>query len=123
MIEAQGGNPEWVFNPSLFPSAPLKKEVISHESGYISNVNAEGYGTAALLLGAGRTKKDDKIDYYAGIYLNKIQGEYIGKGETLCTLYTSDESLFAPAEEKIIESTIFSDNEPEKNNIILNKID
>ena len=38
-------------------------------------------------LGAGRKEKDDKIDYNAGIILNKHVGDYVKEGELLCTLY------------------------------------
>ena len=38
-------------------------------------------------LGAGRVKKDDKIDYSAGIILDKTSGDYVKKGDVLCRIY------------------------------------
>ena len=40
-----------------------------------------------MTLGAGRVKKDDKIDYSAGIILDKISGDYVKKGDVICKLY------------------------------------
>ena len=56
-------------------------------SGYIKSINSMIIGSCSMKLGAGREKKDDKIDYNAGIILKKSPGEYIKKDEVLCELY------------------------------------
>ena len=52
-----------------------------------------------MLLGAGRIKKEDSIDFAAGITMHKKLGDYVKAGESICTFYADDESLFAAAEE------------------------
>ena len=52
-----------------------------------------------VLLGAGRIKKEDSIDFAAGITMHKKLGDYVKAGESICTFYADDESLFAAAEE------------------------
>ncbi len=64
-----------------------KQEVYSTKSGYIKSINSKLIGQTSMHLGAGRIKKDDKINYEAGIILNKKRGDYAKKGELLCTLY------------------------------------
>ena len=108
MTEAQGGNPEWIYDISHFPRAGYKSEIVAEADGYISSVDAEKIGVASLLLGAGRNTKDDVLDFSAGIILNKKTGDKIEKGELLATLYANDSSKFASASEKFKEALTFS---------------
>ncbi|MBQ6823900.1 MAG: thymidine phosphorylase [Clostridia bacterium] len=69
-----------------------KKEVSSHtvaapESGYITHMNAEMIGHAAMLLGAGRATKADVIDFDAGILLLKKTGDPVAAGDPIALLY------------------------------------
>lgn len=64
-----------------------KKNIISTQSGYITDIYAKKLGEISMELGAGRVDKYSKIDYSAGIVLHKQVGDYIEEGETLCTLY------------------------------------
>lgn len=123
MVEAQGGNKEWILNPELFPEAPYSYEVKSDKDGYITGVNTEGYGVASLLLGAGRNTMADKIDFSAGIKLVKKTGDKVEKGDTLAVLYTSDESRFAASERKLLESTFIGDTKPADEPLILDIVE
>ena len=113
MVEAQGGNKEWILHPELFRKAPYELEVKAEASGYITGVNTEGYGTASLLLGAGRNTKEDKIDFAAGISLVKKTGDKVEKGDVIAVLYTSDESRLEAAEKRLIDATFIGDTKPE----------
>lgn len=62
-------------------------EVLSEESGYVKNIDARKIGRLASLAGAGRIKKDDRIDYGAGIIMYCKVGDYIRKGDKLFTVY------------------------------------
>ena len=113
MVEAQGGNKEWILHPELFPKAPYELEVKAEANGYITGVNTEGYGTASLLLGAGRNTKEDKIDFAAGISLVKKTGDKVEKGDVIAVLYTSDKSRLEAAAKRLIDATFIGDNKPE----------
>ena len=89
LIKIQGGDETVVDNPEKLPKASNHIEVKSLKSGYISSMDAEDIGIAAMLLGAGRRTKEDKIDYAAGISLKKKIGDYVEKGETLSVLHTN----------------------------------
>ena len=89
MVYMQGGNIDYISNPDLFPKAKYEDNVCAERSGYISKIDAEKIGIVSGKLGAGREKKEDKIDYTAGIVLNKKIGDFVEKGEKIATLYSS----------------------------------
>ncbi len=113
MVEAQGGSKEWILHPELFPKADFEKAVLAQTDGYIVGVNTEGYGTASLLLGAGRNTMADKIDMSAGIRLIKKTGDKVSQGEAIAVLYSADKERFEAAEKCLLDST-FIGNEPPK---------
>lgn len=91
MIKWQGGNPAAVDNPqAYFKDAKLRYELKADKAGYVQHIDAKTAGMAGVLLGAGRNTMEDKIDYGAGIWLNKKCGEAIKKGDVIATLYASD---------------------------------
>lgn len=89
-VSAQGGDTAYIDDVSLFKTADYSMEIHSASSGFISAMNCEKIGTTAAILGAGRTKKDDKIDLNAGITLNVKKGDYVAFGDSLATLYSND---------------------------------
>ncbi|HHW67886.1 MAG: pyrimidine-nucleoside phosphorylase [Epulopiscium sp.] len=91
-IKIQGGNPEVVDHPELLPQAKHHIEIKASSSGYITSINAESIGISAMLLGAGRRTKEDKIDFAAGITLTKKIGDKVDVGETICVLHTNLEN-------------------------------
>ncbi len=123
MVEAQGGNKEWILDTSLFPTASETREIKADRSGYITGVNTEGYGTASLLLGAGRNTMADKLDFSAGIKLVKKTGDKVDAGEVIAVLYTSDKSRFDSAEKKLRESTFIGDIAPSIEPLILDIVE
>ena len=123
MVEAQGGDPEWIFHPENFPKAKYSKVVLAKQDGYIASVDTEGYGVASLLLGAGRNTKDDVIDFSAGIYLAAKTGDFVKAGEPIATLYSDSEKGFAAAEERLLQATFLSVKAPEKIPLVLDVVE
>lgn len=117
-IISQGGNGDRIENTDLFPKAAHTYEIKSREEGYISRMNAEAIGISAVILGAGREKKDDTIDMSAGIILNKKTGDKIDKGCVLATLYSCNENSFKSAEEKLLSALTLSETEPDKEELV-----
>ncbi|MBR2020599.1 MAG: pyrimidine-nucleoside phosphorylase [Clostridia bacterium] len=112
MVEAQGGDRRWVYEPERFPKAAYSREVCAARSGYLTHTDAEEYGRAALLLGAGRSKKEDVIDQSAGIRLLAKTGDRVEKGMPIAILYTSKEALLDAAEEALDAATRIEDTQP-----------
>lgn len=95
LIEAQGGNPEVVKDVSLLPKARYEIPVVAEKSGYVTKIEADDLGIAAMLLGAGRATKEDQIDLAVGIVLHKKVGDYVEAGEALVTLHANQEDVSA----------------------------
>ncbi|HEY9722645.1 MAG TPA: thymidine phosphorylase [Oscillatoriaceae cyanobacterium] len=118
IIEAQGGDPRVIEDPTLMPQARLRVPVVSLESGWITDLNALGVGQAAKLLGAGRQKKTDQIDLAVGVHLVKKVGDRVEAGEVLAELLANDEAKAAAAGEKLREAYHFGTHAPEPQPLI-----
>lgn len=92
MVSAQGGDTAVLDDYSKFPQAKVRREVCARSDGYLYAMNTEQCGIVSAELGAGREKKEDPIDYSAGIVFQKKVGDRVKKGEPLATFYTSDAS-------------------------------
>ena len=93
MIEAQGGNEKVIDDMNLLPQAQYQIEVPATKSGYVSAIDADEIGVAAMLLGAGRATKEDIIDLAVGIMLEKKIGDYVEQGQALAILHTNTEQV------------------------------
>jgi pyrimidine-nucleoside phosphorylase len=93
LIQIQGGDPEIVDSIEKLPKAKYHIEVKSMSEGYVSSIDAESIGISAMLLGAGRKTKEDKIDFSAGISMKKKVGDKVITGDALCILHTNLEDI------------------------------
>ncbi len=112
-IAASGGDVAYVEDTELFTKAKFEKKILSPSDGYITKMDAEKIGTASVVLGAGREKKDDLIDYSAGIVLCAHTGDFLMKGDVICTLYTNKETALASAEKLYLEAVTLGDSKPD----------
>ena len=117
-ITAQGGKAEQIENPELLPKAKYSLSVLCPTDGYICRMDAEAIGSASVILGAGREKKDDTIDFGAGIILHKKTGDKVQDSDILATLYTNNKETLQSAGKRFLEAFSFSDVEPMKNELI-----
>lgn len=90
LIEAQGGDSSVINDYSKLPQANHKIEVKAETDGYVENIDAYKVAYGCKVLGAGREKKTDSIDYSVGVYLNKKTGEKVTSGDILYTIYAND---------------------------------
>ncbi|MDO3677094.1 pyrimidine-nucleoside phosphorylase [Paenibacillus ehimensis] len=97
-IAAQGGDARVTEDPSRLPQAARRVDVPAPEEGYVAAIDAEALGITAMLLGAGRATKEDKIDLAVGIKLFKRVGDPVKKGEPLAELYINREDSAETAE-------------------------
>ncbi len=116
-IAAQGGDISYIEKNTL-PVGKHSRKIKAARDGYITHMNAEEIGRAACLLGAGRRTKDDVPDLSAGIILECEIGKCIKCGNTLCTLYTSDKTKLADAENKIKSAIEIGESEPKQHPLI-----
>lgn len=121
-ISAQGGDISVLDNTDEFCPALYSAEFISGADGYISFMDAEKLGLASMILGAGRAKKEDKIDNSAGIVLFRKTGDYVKKGEKIATMYSSVVCDFSSAEKMISEAITVSMESPQAQKLILKTV-
>lgn len=105
-IGRQGGDSSYATDTSKFKSASILHEVKAEEAGYVHALKAEAFGLASMSLGGGRETFDDVIDMSVGIILNKKVGDYVEKGEVICTLHANDADKVKNAEELVRKATI-----------------
>ena len=78
------------------PKASNKIEIRSDKEGYLNNIDALKLGELSMSLGAGRANMKDKLDYTAGIILNKNIFDYVNIGDVLMTIYTNKDNYNIP---------------------------
>ncbi|SDC38180.1 pyrimidine-nucleoside phosphorylase [Paenibacillus sp. UNCCL117] len=88
-IEAQEGDGRVVADPDRLPQAAFRIEVPAPQDGYVAEIDAESLGVTAMLLGAGRATKEDRIDLAVGLKLARRVGDRVQAGEPLAVLYTN----------------------------------
>lgn len=103
MVQNQGGDISYLNDTNKFEKAKYIIPVESKTSGIIKEINAEEVGKVACFLGAGRLKKEDKIDNSAGITLNKKVGDYVEEKEVIAYINTNYEEKIEYAKSKILE--------------------
>lgn len=118
LIHRQGGDISYCENIEKFEKARYQ-ESITFEEGYISKINAEKIGKIACYLGAGRIKKEDKIDMSAGIIVNKKVGDYTKKEDIVATLYSNSKEKIEESKEMIKQAITITDKQVEKEKMIL----
>ena len=117
-ITAQGGNPD----ESALPTAPLIREVVTPQAGYVRSLGAVEVGNAALHLGAGRRDKDDRIDHAVGVVCLKKHGDEIASGDILAEIHAHDEPSAAAAADEVLEAYEIGEKAPRERSVILDVI-
>lgn len=109
IVVAQGGDARVVDDPSLLPAARWQVSITSTRGGYVSEVNALDVAIAALRLGAGRARAEDKIDHAVGVTdLVKI-GEHVPAGSVLAVIHANSEASLADARAIVEDAIAFSE--------------
>ena len=112
-IQAQGGDVKFVDDPGLLEKARFIQEVYAPRSGYLAEVNAKEVGETAVLIGGGRERKGDAIDYTVGVIVHHKVGDKVDAGEGLFTIHANDEEKLKLAKQKMLAAHRWS-GEPVK---------
>ena len=107
-IKAQGGNQEVVEDYDIMKNPEYSRDVrgkqLSEIDGVIENISAEKIGIASVKTGAGRSAKDDLIDFSAGVTLRKKTGDSFEKNDIIATLWGNDPEKLKDAESYVIDA-------------------
>jgi len=118
-IEESGGNKELVNNYDLLPKAKSVMEIFSEKEGYIKKIKTEEIGKAAMIIGAGRAKKEDEIDHAVGINIFKKVGEKIAKNEKIAEIYYNNGENVEESKNMILEAFVLTEEKVEKQKAVL----
>lgn len=123
MIISQGGSIYDNGSPVLEGNAVFEEHVLSETQGIVQNIKTKQIGIAAMMLGAGREKKEDPIDPAAGIIIHKKLGDSVDIGEKIATLYTNKNASLFEANQLVKSSYEINFGTPKEEKYILGIID
>lgn len=111
MVRRQGGDDRIIEEPERMGSSRYSRDVLAGRTGFIAEMAAQEIGRASQHLGAGRLRKEDEIDFTAGIRMHVRIGDSVQEGDVLATLYGADSRRLEEAE-IIMEAAIRISAEP-----------
>lgn len=100
-VAAQGGDTTVIDMPEQLPSAPIVRDVIAPQSGYVEWISAREVGLTCVELGGGRLKKGDPIDHAVGIWVEAKVGTAVDAGDRLAVLHARSEEGVVHATERV----------------------
>jgi thymidine phosphorylase len=108
MVRVQGGDPD----ARLPTASEVSSALPAPRAGYLTRLDALSVGVAAWRLGAGRARKEDSVDYAAGIRLLAKPGDYVQEGQPLVELHAQTQSRWADAMEALGEAVTVGSEPP-----------
>ena len=122
LVEAQGGDPHCIEDPSRLPQPKAKREVRADRGGILSLLDAELIGLAAVELGAGRARKEDAVDPAAGLVLHKHVGDEVRAGDVLAELHAASDARLDAGEARLRGAATIGDTPPTPKPLVLERI-
>ncbi|HEX9576832.1 MAG TPA: thymidine phosphorylase [Myxococcales bacterium] len=122
LVEAQGGDPSAIEDPSRLPQPKAKREVRADKSGVLTRLDAEVVGLAAVDLGAGRARKEDVVDHAAGLLLRKRLGEEVRAGDVLAELHAAGDSRLDAGEARLRAAFAIGDKAPALRPLVMERV-
>ncbi len=110
IVAAQGGDGRVIDDPARLPQAKLKVPLPSPRAGFVHDVDAMSVALAALRLGAGRARAEDKIDPAVGVSGIAKIGEPVAAGSPLCMVHANDEKSLAEARAMLASALAIGDS-------------
>jgi pyrimidine-nucleoside phosphorylase len=123
IIGRQGGDPHVVDEPARLPAAPHQSLLRAKHSGFVTDIDAEQVGRAAMLLGAGRTRLEGVIDPTVGIVVKARPGERVREGEALAELHYRETGSLQQALALARSAWTIADEQPVAQALILDTVE
>jgi len=108
MVELHGGDISTIDDPTRLPATEHRVDVLSPGAGYVTAIQSEQVGTACVILGGGRERKEDSVDPAVGIVIHKKVGDTVSTGDALCTIHCHSDAQAARARRLLEECYEFS---------------
>ncbi|MGH8900501.1 MAG: thymidine phosphorylase [Egibacteraceae bacterium] len=111
MILAQGGDPAVCEDPEgTLPRASVRRVVLAGRAGVVSSVPARAIGELTVGLGAGRARKDDRVDPAVGVELQVETGDRVERGQVVAVVHAQTENAAAHATARLHQLVIIGDH-------------
>jgi pyrimidine-nucleoside phosphorylase len=121
-VRLHGGDTRVIEDPARLPHAPRAREVRATKSGTVRIIDAGLLGRAATLLGAGRLRKEDRVDPRVGLTLAVKQGAHVARGDLLCTIRYADEVRLAASLPSIAGAFVVGSRAPAATPLVLETV-
>lgn len=122
MVKAQGGDPGAVADLSKLPRAKSTVKLGSIAKGFVTGIDSEAIGLAAMALGAGRETSTDLIDPAVGFVLEKKVGDAVEVGEPLLTIHYNTDARLADVKARILRAYRVGGAAPAKKPLVLERL-
>ena len=122
MAELQGGDIGAIDDPGRLPGTGHCVDVPSLQAGYVTAVACEQVGTACVILGGGRERKEDSVDPAVGIVVHKKIGDKVSVGEPLCTIHCHSDAQAGRAKALLEESYQIAAAPPEHRASLVHRV-
>ena len=122
MVEQQGGDPRAIDDPKRLPQAQHTMALSSPKDGYLVTLQCEQVGTACVILGGGRERKEDSVDPAVGIVLHKKIGDAVSAGEPLATIHYNAEARASRARLLLEESYQIADSPAREKRPLIHRV-
>src|SRR5579864_7332233 len=122
MVELQGGDSAAIDDVSRLPSSKLTSDVTAATGGFIAEIDCHAVGVASVILGGGRSKKEDSIDPSVGIVVHCKLGDAVSRGEPLCTIHYNSETQASEAASMLQKSFKIAENAPAEKNPLVRRV-
>ncbi len=118
MLAAQGGSLR-----AGLPVAPVQRPLPAPADGYVESVDALAVGLACLELGAGRIRKEDKVDHAAGLVIEAPVGAHVRTGDPLAVIHARSEELVLKVMPRLLAAWRLSEHEVARPPHVLARVD
>ncbi len=122
LVELQGGDAGVIDDSKRLPQAKHTLQVSSVRTGFLASLQCEQIGTACVILGGGRERKEDLVDPAVGIVLHKKVGDQVAAGEPIATVYYNAEAQAARARQLIEASCAIEDTAPSAKRPLIHRV-
>ena len=118
MLAAQGGHLE-----RGLPVAPVQKPIAADGDGHVEAIDALEVGLSAIDLGAGRIRKEDKVDPAAGFVIQAQVGAKVRRGDPLVVVHARSEDLIDRVASRVRSAWRIVDHEVRRPPHVLARVD
>jgi thymidine phosphorylase len=122
-VALQGGDTRVLEHPERLPRARHQALHRAPRSGRVTVVDARAIGEAATMLGAGRLRKEDRVDPAVGITLHVREGARVTAGEPLCTVWYNDGARWQAARRSLGPAFRIGGKPPGATSLVLERIE